>query len=378
MLIFALMGAALGMLIAWQYIAVGSAVGLILLVLTPVLFFLQVAVHELGHVVAALAGGLRIIQVGIGRVTLVRAGRSFRLQNRSGVRALGHVVAVPLTERGMRWRMGLFITGGPLASLLVGFLCLRLAACYNESPSNHFPYSKTAPGKAFFAPRSLATGCLNVAGLLGLLMACISLVPTRSAGIGSDAYRLFALLASRPGAKRDILLAILYGTMLNGTRPRDWEPIIVERLLAAREGTQEDASSNLYAYYHALDSGRVEEGGQFLDLALAQRDGFPVASREALFLEGAYFEARHRRNVAAARAWLKQSKPGVSEAQTWHRAEAAVLWADGHHADAAALAETGLQAIPHSRDLGGRLAEKEWLEDLVDACQKGMAQNRSS
>jgi hypothetical protein len=100
----------------------------------------------------------------------------------------------------------------------------------------------------------------------------------------------------------------------------------------------------------------------------AARD-HPAAKAESVWcsairLETAYFEAFHRRNIGA-RAWLDPSPDRSIEAQTLLRAKAAVSLVEGQRAEASALAQAGLEAIPRSGDRGGAVAEKEWLEAIL-------------
>jgi hypothetical protein len=143
----------------------------------------------------------------------------------------------------------------------------------------------------------------------------------------------------------------------------------IPRWFAGRYGCK------LYGYFYARDTGQIEQAGEYLMLALAHPEALPIAT---LCLEGAYFEALYRGNVARASAWLERSRQGTAEKQTRCRAEAAVLWAQGLHAEAATQAEAGLKAIPFSNDLGGRNAEKEWLQDLLNLCLKGMSEGKGS
>jgi hypothetical protein len=221
---------------------------------------------------------------------------------------------------------------------------------------------------------NLTSACLNVAALIGIALTLTTLIPGSTSGFLSDGGQLLALLRGGARAQGNQMLALLGGTMASGTRPREWDPALIERLLAFRKGSPEESPWNLYCYYYALDGGQIERAGEYLELALTQHQGYPSISRDALFLEGAYFEARHHHNVPAAFGWLAESTQSHIEEQTRCRAEAALLWARGRFAEAACRAEAGLRAIPQSHDLGGRIAEKEWLEELLQLCQKGIAE----
>jgi hypothetical protein len=98
---------------------------------------------------------------------------------------------------------------------------------------------------------------------------------------------------------------------------------------------------------------------------VSQLQGYQADFRPALQLEAAFFEARHRRNVVAARAWLERARAGHAERYTRLRAEAAILWAEGRYAEAAAKAEAGLAAIPRSAAGGSAVLESEWLNSIL-------------
>ncbi len=63
--------------------------------------------------------------------------------------------------------------------------------------------------------------------------------------------------------------AILAGSMVKGTRPRRWDPALIEPLLAQRKGLPEDSLWNLYGYYYAMDCGQIDRADQYLGLAFA-------------------------------------------------------------------------------------------------------------
>jgi hypothetical protein len=176
---------------------------------------------------------------------------------------------------------------------------------------------------------------------------------------------LFDLLRGKPRAERRLLAMTLVTVWQEGSRPRVWETAFVERLLALREGTEDDVGANICGYYYALDSGQSERAGQLLDLAVSQLRGHQADVRPALLLEAAFFEARHRHNVAAARARLEQAQGGHAERYTRLRAEAAILCAEGCYAEAAAKAEAGLAAIPQAATRRGAVLESEWLNSIL-------------
>jgi hypothetical protein len=323
----------------------------------------SIAVHEAGHLLAGLAVGFRPWLVIIGPLKIVREGEALRVRlNRSLVPGL--VRALPTDARELRRRLAVYVSGGPLATLLLGLVCLGLAIVAGRASTT-------------IAPRGQMTFWSSVAGLCSLVLFLITIIrflaaalPFQSSGLRSDGAQLLDLLWGRTRAERRLLAVTLGATWQNGVRPRAWDAGIVERLLALRDGTDDDVGANVCGYYHALDSGQRERAGRLLDLAASQRQGYPAEFRLALLLEAAFFEARHRHNVAAARAWLEQAQGGHAERFTRLRAEAAILWAEGRYAEAAVKAEAGLEAIPRSAACGSAVLESEWLNSILAETRK--------
>jgi hypothetical protein len=182
---------------------------------------------------------------------------------------------------------------------------------------------------------------------------------------------LWELLRGGPPAEIKWLSRILSAALWDGIRPREWDAALVERILAARNGSPSDVIANLYGYYHALDTCRIECAGKLIDLAAAQCGKSPVNFHQAVSVEAAFFEGRYRSSATRARQWLEQVKHGQVEEQTRLRGEAAVLLAEGRRVEASEKVQAALAALPQSADPGGALAETDWLNHLRTECAQG-------
>lgn len=384
LLLGTLLSAGVGGLVFWHAVVSADqsdalAVFLVLTISLGLLLVqvcIQVVIHELGHTLMALLVRLHIQCIKFGPVLLTFSGGKLQVQMSWSLKEpAGYVMAVPPTAHAYRARMALFICGGPVANLIAGVTFLYLGqVLFQQADSALRP---SAVGLTFLPPKFIA-GFIYVAGVFGIGFAFLNLIPFRiTAGFESDGARLLGLIMKRPSYEGIRLLSILGRSMVCGTRPRDWEGALIQKLLACRKGSPQEAGWNLYCYYYFLDKGEVKQAGACLVTALAQYQGYPSISRSALFLEGAYFEARHNSNIAAAFGWLEEANQEKRvEEQTHCRAEAALLWARGRFAEAASRAEDGLKAIPFSADLGGRQAEKDWLEELLSLCQASIAKDQ--
>ena len=87
--------------------------------------FVAVVVHEMGHLVAALAFDFQVTQFVARPLNIVREGGQFRLRFVQPFGwPQGWVRGFPINDRKLRARFALFVLGGPLASLAAGLACL--------------------------------------------------------------------------------------------------------------------------------------------------------------------------------------------------------------------------------------------------------------
>jgi hypothetical protein len=103
-----------------------------LVTLTP----LTVAVHELGHTIAAVAVGRRIYQINIGRgapLATMHLGQALVVIGKD--MGAGFVACLPV-GRNDRWRQAIFILAGAAANIAAGVLLIALADHISAVKSN--------------------------------------------------------------------------------------------------------------------------------------------------------------------------------------------------------------------------------------------------
>jgi hypothetical protein len=345
--------------------------------------FLSILIHEGGHLLACWSVGFWLYQCKLGPFLITRARRGFRLQVSRSDLWLGYVVACPLDDRRLRLRKAILVAGGPLASLamLVVFwwlyalnsasACAGLSflACFGNGLMNGIYAEGMSAGL-------LMTTWLAWTLLLALFIFWGTLFPyTSRRGIYSDGLKLLWCFQGSPQITRDLLLARLVGQTARGVRPRAWPAGLAEQLMTLLKQFPTDRSLLVYAYYLALENRQIQAAGTFLDRAVLTLEGATTVEA-TLALETAYFEARYRGNLAAARAWLGQATPGASRFEDLMRprAEAAISLLEGRAVEALSIIGAGLAALARIKetslhdlemeeeDLQGMLTEARWQQ----------------
>ncbi len=304
----------------------GQLIALLLLLLP--IWFLVVLAHEAGHLAGGVLAGFKPFQLVVGPLKLLWVEGRVRAElNRSLLLAGGVAVSLPPDGQNLRRRMLLMVAGGPAGSLLLALLALVAMAFANGLPA---------------AALLMATG-------LGLIITVVTLVPMRAGGFYSDGARILMLLRGGPQAERWSAMALLVNATMAG-RLRELDPAIVARATALRDGTLDAAGAAFVVYGYELARGQIAAAGAQLDDVLEQLELYPAAMRPAMLAEAAYFTARHRGDAVTARAYLEQTNgSALVEAYTRHRAEAAVLLAEGRAQESRAAAEAGLAAIERAQ-----------------------------
>ena len=308
----------------------------------PLLALATLAFHELGHAIGGWLRGMRLLMFIAGPFGLVRTPAGLRPRLYFKLGTLGGMAAMlPGGTRPLREQLGPLMLGGPVASAL-----LALAAGVGAAQSD---------GR-------LAVWLAFVAAVSGMVL-LVTAAPARMGGWESDGLQWWTLRREPARAERAATLMSLVSQSLAGTRPRDYDPAQLARLVAdPGEDARGAISAWLIAYAHALDQGRVDEAGAWIDRIAPRVDEYPDAFRQGLAVELALFEALYRRRPDEARAWLARARGGIVDRSRRELATAAVAALTGDVAVARRALEAAQAHLGRSMDAGGAIA---WAEQIA-------------
>jgi len=308
--------------------------------LTVVALIVSVLVHELGHVIAGFATGLRVARVSLGPLEIRDFGRP-RLRIVPSLQA--GVVLVPYERAAslgpLRWGLIISTAAGPLVGLGFGGALIALAG-----------------GLHLRGPVSP----LEMAGQVSLILGVLNLLPLRTGEALADGRRIFSLLLRTRESGHILVATMMLGEALSGRRPREWDA----GLLGVLERSPEEPFARLCLYEAAMDRGEIELAGRHLDAAVDLRKENWNAADAILFAEAAYYAARHRGDARAGRSWLAVADGWTVVDYLRARAEAAVLCAEGRALEGRQRAVAGLAALQRARRGGDDLC-REQLEELA-------------
>lgn len=331
----------------WSFIAafVGAVLGGILC-------------HELGHVLAGSLAGFRFQALSAGPLVASRLSDNWQIQwvNSMGLWN-GMTIMSPSGPNGLRARAVIFVVGGPLGSILCGAVSLGLMVA---SPQLHWS------GAAEF---------FGILGVIELVNGTANLIPFRVPGGFTDGARLVQLIGKRPEGQR-FLAELAFGLSDTTTlRPKDWHPAWIQAV--TEDETSPGFSLGCYhAYVYHLDRGEIDDASVWLARCMdshraLRRDPY----RSILAIENAFFEARHMKNLDAAKEWLSVPRVGIpAERFTILRVRAAIHIAEGERELAGETIKTALRLHAMTPATGRQQFERtvlrdveNWLDELTGA-----------
>lgn len=331
-------------------INLGSPIIVLLFLLAIVVYlYASILIHELGHLLGALASGFKLNFLTVMRFALIQQQGKLRLRRMQKLSAGGLTSTVPTSCHNLRQKLMILIAGGPIASFslfLLGLVFLPFPTLVSQNP--------------------LLLVLVSLAGL-NLYLAIANSLPLKVGFYTTDGYILSALVRNTVEGQRFLAMYEYLASVAQGVRPKELSAELVERSLAQPEQSMHHGYGLIMAYYKALDQADINQAGTFLDDALAIKDYMPDFIRSSLFMEAAYFEAFHRHSATTAQEWFDQVQEFVFlKPYTQRRVEGAIALAQGKLKEAKIKAKAGLDMIcVDSLNKGMAIAEHDWLNQIL-------------
>lgn len=321
---------------------------------TPVLLFILVMAHELGHLLGGHLAGFRAYLLLVGPLRVERVREQWTVGLNPRVATWGGLAAsAPDDARDLRGRMALYAVAGPAANLLTGGLVLAVLL-------------------AVEGPLPPVLHAWLVAFLLGsLLLGVLTLIPGQAAGMYTDGGRLLRLMRTGPELEGELALIALTGLSLAGRRPREWPEALVDQALTLPPHSVMGVFARQVAYLRALDLGDVERAERHLDEALVHREAAGNGAGTTIRLHGAFFYAVYRDDPLRARELLDEAHSSPLESRHLRpMAEAAVRMAEGDEAGFRTKLDEARILAGAAMDRGSAGVEEEWLDLLLHKARK--------
>jgi hypothetical protein len=295
-----------------------------------------VALHEAGHLLAALANDFEISGIVLGPVRFARLGASWTLIFKGNRLFEASVSAFPRTEDNWRRRMMTVVVAGPLATLLAGFASVFLL-------------------HAFGAGDSWFIWLLRAFAQVSFFIFVLGLVPNQKSLLcQNDAALLLSLWRMEPQASELFLYHLVLQQQRMGVKPGHYPQSLIQLL------TQFEGRPDFMAFFAttlacwAFDNDDAATGNSWDCRALKLSLLCGSYSRNLVMVNSACFDIIYRENLIAARTKLDSlDLTRIVSPYLRYRARAAVHVTAQQAPEALADIATARFALPkHLRDCG--------------------------
>ena len=232
--------------------------------------YLNLILHEAGHMLCGLISGYRFCSFRIGSFILIsRRGKlclkRFHIPGTGGQ----CLMAPPEKDENGHYPSILYNLGGVLMNLIIAILGWLLLLVV-ENPF----------GSIF----------LNIAIFMGIIYALTNGIPLKYAGIANDGYNVYSLLKGKAGDACLYQQLDVYAKLMQGRRFGELskEEVFVEGTVDYKNPLI--ATEKLNEYYWYLDQMRLEEAGQVLEEMAASQESIMMLVRNMMNAERLYLE----------------------------------------------------------------------------------------
>lgn len=320
--------------------AAPDAVGAWDLLALPLLILIVLATHEIGHLAGGMAQGMRFLLLIVGPFVWQASGSGTKFEWNTSPALMGGLAAALPTAQGdpLRRQWLWLIAGGPLASLLLAILGAAL-----------IPFSD---------PRFAAYLLFVAATSFGIFV--VTLIPVRAGGFMSDGMQLIDVWRGGRGAMERGALMQIFAQSLNGVRPRDWDPSVMEELSRIGSGDPlRRTGGELYLLARAMDRRDDADIARYRALLEDSIGEYPPGFRQSVHIELALC-AWLAGDADAVRRHIAASKGGIVEKSRRLLAQAALAKLEGRDADCERDRLLAIKALADASDAGqARLTEDQ-------------------
>lgn len=324
--------------------------------------YLNVFLHEAGHLIAGMLSGLNILEFYCMPFKVVRANAGWQFRWGTWQDGIGHVRMLPGRELDMRHvasRFLIAVAGGPLVNLLL-LICAAIVLFINRAEyfgNRSVEYFSDSPAQQFWTT--------TLVSALLLLMINILFGNTNST-VRTDGQSLRMLLRSGPEADRWLAMVLINTAIFNELPVSNWGAEWVMKATALEDNSPAEALANLMAAILAYDSGNIVKAIAHLERANQTAGNAPYGVRLTIMGELAYFRSRYQGDADSAEEALRRMGPlrlanrldhTHLRLQVLHDIEA------GRMSVARNRIRAGIRQSAKQKDLFRRV-EKRLLEDL--------------
>ncbi|UNL83376.1 hypothetical protein [Priestia koreensis] len=250
-----------------------------ILVFLVLSYYVQIFVHELGHLLAGLTQRFHFHSLNVAGFTVDREGETFKFSWNRAQGLGGFCIMLPTEKKASEMNFGIFLSGGivmnGLAALLGAYLLLSTYI------------TQSAPYLALFI-------LMNT--IFGAFSAVTNLLPFRAGGFKSDGANLLSLIRKSPKDKAEIQIVMMTYEVSGGVNPLAMEEDIFTESGYFLDHDVYGMTLNNYRMFRAYVNSDLERAGNYAKRIEENLHGYPSVFRYKMVYQILFYYACIEKN----------------------------------------------------------------------------------
>lgn len=232
--------------------------------------FLQIVIHEAGHLIFGLMSGYHFSSFRVGSFMLLKEGGKFKFRKISISGTGGQCLLIPPGMKDGKYPYILYNLGGSIINLVSAALFAGAAYLGREI--------------------AILTLFLMIFAVIGIVFALINGIPMRFNNVDNDGYNALSISRNSEGLRAFWIQLKVNELVASGVRPKDMPDEWFE--LPSGEAMKNSIAAviNVLASSRLMDQKRFEDAKQLMDKLLQMDTGIVGLHRSLLIVDRIYCE----------------------------------------------------------------------------------------
>lgn len=209
-------------------------------------FFIQIIIHEGGHLIFGLLTGYSFVSFRIGTLTFIKEEGGWKRKKFSIPGTGGQCLMMPPEIVDGKFPFVIYNLGGAILNTIFGVVPILIAVLWTGIPMGLY-------------------GVLILLGIAGIIIALMNGLPLKIGGIANDGSNVLSMLKDKEARRSFYLQLKVNGLMSKGERPRDMDKSQFELSEGADLSNPLNTSMRLMEYNCYLDKLDFLGGRQVLN-----------------------------------------------------------------------------------------------------------------
>ncbi|MBK1809660.1 M50 family metallopeptidase [Clostridium sp. YIM B02505] len=329
------------------------------IILFFLVFYLHLALHEIGHLIAGSLVRFKLFSYKIGPFGWYRENDELKYGTERNLGYGSRCSMLPTSTDRIYSRLAVYSLGGIIVNVILS-LVFFLGSVYIAPKENNFLLS------AFFI---LGWG-------VGIFTVLINIIPFSNKGFKTDGLLALSVIRKSPDDMAQLATVLVSNQLMAGIRPRHINPSFFSENNYIADNDISGVVMNYYRFYHFLDLGDEDRAMNFIRLIEENIEVYPEHYRAEMLYNVFYAYCAISKDSSKSKDIFEKIKNSISQNDTisGYRVKMAYeLYINNDYKKVIELGRYGLGVKDSYPVRGEAIFEADQIEKMIDSAKKNLS-----